>query len=117
MSLTSFVRDNIYMLVIALSRRPALAAVAAMVAMGIWHELSARYLIWGIYHGVGIAIWQVHRSALLPHLPAVGPGMARVAHVGAVALTFHFVAVGFMLVAGDDTSEAWARLQTLFLLH
>src|SRR5690606_4748358 len=35
--------------------------VFTMISMGLWHELSARWLIWGVCHGVGMVVcgwWQ-----------------------------------------------------------
>jgi alginate O-acetyltransferase complex protein AlgI len=116
-SLTSFVRENLYMVVIATTRRPALAAVASMVAIGVWHELSWRYLLWGAWHGGGIALWQWHRQAVAPRLPALTGLAGRVADVASVLLTFHFVALGFTLVRGDTPDEAIQLFRTLFFLE
>jgi alginate O-acetyltransferase complex protein AlgI len=115
-SLTSFVRDNIYMVTVARTRSAALASIAAMIAIGIWHELSWRYLLWGLYHGLGIACWQVWRRRIRGLLPPVSGALATIWHCAAVLLTFHFVALGFMLVAGPDTQQAWSLIATLFFL-
>ena len=37
----------------------ALAAVASMLVLAAWHELSIQYLLWGMWHGLGIAIYQI----------------------------------------------------------
>jgi D-alanyl-lipoteichoic acid acyltransferase DltB (MBOAT superfamily) len=59
MSLTGWCREYIAAPITATTRRPYLAAAVTMVAIGIWHELSLRYLLWGLYHFAGIA---VHRK-------------------------------------------------------
>lgn len=53
-SLSNWCRDYAYKPILAVSRRPYLAALGAMGVMGIWHELSWYYLLWGSYHGLGI---------------------------------------------------------------
>lgn len=53
-SLTSWSRDYIYMTVLGLSRNPYLGTMASLLVIGIWHELSLRYVVWGLYHGAGI---------------------------------------------------------------
>jgi alginate O-acetyltransferase complex protein AlgI len=53
-SLTSWSRDYIYMTVIGLTRNPYAATLSSLLVIGIWHELSLRYVIWGLYHGLGI---------------------------------------------------------------
>jgi alginate O-acetyltransferase complex protein AlgI len=67
-SLTSWCRDYVYMGVISATRQAWLAAISAMLVMGLWHEFSLRYLLWGIYHGVGIMIWQQFQK-VKPRLP------------------------------------------------
>ena len=34
-----------------------LATIAAFVFMGLWHNLSAGYLVWGFAHGFLLAFW------------------------------------------------------------
>jgi alginate O-acetyltransferase complex protein AlgI len=102
------------MIVVSLSRRPALAAVASMLVMGLWHEVSLRYLAWGLYNGVGIVVWQQfqHLKRLLPRIES------RVAvHVFngvAVLLTFHFVIFGFVLVHEPTLGRALAVYRSIF---
>ena len=75
-SLSNWCRDYVYMVVISLARRPALAAVASMLVIGLWHEISYRYLLWGLYNGIGIVIWQQfqHVKPLLPRIEFPGHG-------------------------------------------
>ena len=35
-------------------RNPYIATMTSLIAIGVWHELSVRYVIWGMYHGIGI---------------------------------------------------------------
>jgi len=65
-TLSSWCRDYVYMFALSAGRRPWLAVLASMLILGVWHELSARYLAWGIYHGAGIAVWQGFQKAKLP---------------------------------------------------
>jgi len=54
MSLTSWSRDYIYMSAVGLTRNPYFGTLVSLTAIGIWHDLSLRYVTWGIYHGLGI---------------------------------------------------------------
>jgi alginate O-acetyltransferase complex protein AlgI len=113
-SLSSWSRDYVYMVVISLARRPALAAVASMLVIGLWHELSYRYLLWGLYNGIGIVAWQQfqHVKSLLPSVES--PAVARVLHGASVLLTFHFVIFGFVLVHEPTLGQALAVYRSLF---
>lgn len=100
-SLTSWVRDYLYATVFSLTRKPYLAALAAMLVIGLWHEISTRYVIWGLAHGLAVAAcqWYQRRSgggASRPH--------GRRAMLGAFAgwfVTFHFVMLSCVFVMHD----------------
>ena len=114
-SLTSWCREYIYMVVISTWRSPALAAVTTMLAIGFWHEMSFRYLIWGVYHGLGIAVWQKFQR-IKPRFPAIeSRGVRRVCRALSVLLTLHFVMLGFSIVQGPDLTTALQRWKLLFL--
>jgi len=53
-SLTLWCRDYVYAPVAAATRRPLLGIAVAMVVIGLWHEASLRYILWGLYHAGGI---------------------------------------------------------------
>jgi len=56
-SLSSWIRDYVFSPLASSSRKPIVALIAAMIIMGLWHEFSQKYIIWGLYHSIGIAIW------------------------------------------------------------
>jgi alginate O-acetyltransferase complex protein AlgI len=79
-------------------RNPTLAVLATMVAIGLWHEFTARYLLWGLYHGAGIAVHRVFAARAGPLLARSPSRTLRAAGtIGATALTFTFVIVGFAI--------------------
>jgi D-alanyl-lipoteichoic acid acyltransferase DltB (MBOAT superfamily) len=90
MTLAGWCRDYIYMPVLARWRRPPLAVAASMVVLGLWHEISLHYLIWGLYHAIGLTVWRRFHERASPRGAtaavgtAVGNGFSRV-------LTLHFV--------------------------
>lgn len=90
-SLATWCRDYIYTPVVAVSRRPAFGVLAAMAVLGLWHELSLRYLLWGAYHGLGIA---VHR-AFDRHMAGAAFRSHRSWRIVATLLTLHFVLLSF----------------------
>jgi alginate O-acetyltransferase complex protein AlgI len=100
-SLTSWVRDYLYATVFSLTRKPYLAALAAMLTIGLWHEVSARYVIWGLAHGLAVAgcQWYQRRSARRGQ-----PQEGRRVMLGVFAgwfVTFHFVMLSCVLVMHD----------------
>ena len=99
---------------IARFRSQALGVLASLIAIGLWHEVSLRYLLWGAYHGLGIVVWGRSRS-LWARLPQIQHGMVRGAvHAVSVLATVHFVFLGFLLVRQDGLSEMLDTLDVLF---
>ena len=113
-SLSSWCRDYVYMVVISVARRPALAALASMLAIGLWHEVSYRYLAWGLYNGAGIVAWQQfqHLKHRMPRIES--PDLAFVLDGASVLLTFHFVIFGFVLVHEPTLGQALLVYRSIF---
>lgn len=59
MTLSHWCRDYVFQAVTALTRLPLVGLVAAMLAMGLWHETSAYYVCWAIWQAAGIAIARI----------------------------------------------------------
>jgi alginate O-acetyltransferase complex protein AlgI len=113
-SLTSWVRDYLYATVFSLTRRPYVAALAAMLVIGLWHEVTSRYVIWGLAHGLAVAgcQWYQRRRA-----GSGTPGRGPRAMLGALAgwfVTFHFVMLSCVFVM-HDFERAMSIYRTLFL--
>jgi len=95
MSLSSWIRDYIY-IPLGGSRqgfwRKSFNGLAAMALCGLWHGAAWHFVVWGIYHGLGMAAHGVYRS----RWPDFGKG-SRLYLLGAHALTLVFVAYGWLI--------------------
>jgi D-alanyl-lipoteichoic acid acyltransferase DltB (MBOAT superfamily) len=119
-SLSSWCREYVYMLVVSFTRRPALAVLATMLAIGLWHEVSLRYILWGAYNGLGIVLWQQFQRVKrwVPEWPFRQTGWYRIAAHGlAVVVTFHFVMFGFVLVLQPTIAAAIAFYRAMLPGH
>ena len=112
MTLSSWCRDYIYISVRALHGSPGLAVVTAMLVLGAWHEFSWRYIVWGLYHGAGIALWQVFQR-VKPRLPARRGVAGMMRSVFSWGLTMNFVILGFAITKEPDLRSAWRVFRTL----
>jgi len=114
-SLTSWCREYVYTSVIAKTRSPALGVLSTLIVIGLWHEVSFRYLAWGLYHGLGVVVWQQSKK-LREKLPTVhSRGIRFVLDTLSILLTLHFVWLGFILVRQPDFESMFTILRTLFL--
>ena len=56
MSLTTWIRDYIYIPLGGNRRRRALNLLAAMALCGLWHGAAWNFIVWGIFHGLGLTL-------------------------------------------------------------
>ena len=109
-SLAQFLRRNVFLPLQLLGMRrfprhslwiATIAFLLTFALCGLWHELSAIFLLWGVYQGVGLAFVNLYRHLLTRRLGRVG--MRRYLESKpirwlATALTFEFVAVSLAFV-------------------
>ena len=114
MSLTSWLVDYIYWPIVRkfrsldyFRRHPVflsnLGMIITFIACGMWHGESVNFILWGAYHGIGIAVLTVYqrekrkaRSALLQKY-----FRSKVSTVVGTFLTFNFFAFGLSLFVLD----------------
>jgi alginate O-acetyltransferase complex protein AlgI len=54
MSLSAFCRDYIYTPIASYYRKPMLGVVMTMIIIGLWHEITMPFLLWGLLQAFGI---------------------------------------------------------------
>lgn len=112
-SLSTWCRAYIYGPVVAGSRSPALGAATTMVVIGLWHEVSLRFLLWGAYHGLGLVVWQLWQDRRAASTVTVPAALRTPLHVLSVVVTVHFVWLGFTILTIPSVPDALAGLGRL----
>lgn len=82
--------------------REFLNIVITMAVGGLWHGANWTFVVWGLFHGLGVAAHHAIRR-LLP------PGVVTPAWLGVIA-TFHFVAIGWVFFRAPTMARAAAVL-------
>jgi alginate O-acetyltransferase complex protein AlgI len=94
MSLTNWCREYIFIPVAAMTRKPFLAICATMITIGIWHELSLRYILWGVYHATGIIIYE-NFSIITKGIVLRSKGLLALRKTLGIVVTMIFVMASF----------------------
>jgi alginate O-acetyltransferase complex protein AlgI len=113
-SLSSWCRDYIFDPVLAMSRNAIFAAIATMIILGGWHEISFRYIIWGLMHGLAIIIWSAYDKKT-KHLEIRSHFVTK--RILSPIITIHFVLLSFIIIRDDSLAEAWGSIQKLIFLN
>lgn len=114
-SLSSWIRDYVYIPLGGNRHGPFRRFLNALVAFslcGLWHGPAWNFVLWGVYHGLGLAVSNGYRSLPL----GVGPGLARLlerAPVVSWSITLLFVWLGWLLFF-YPVAEAWRMATLLF---
>ncbi|MFH1156948.1 MAG: MBOAT family O-acyltransferase [Pseudomonadota bacterium] len=94
-SLTQWCRDYIFIPVAAITRMPHVAMAASMIAIGVWHELSLRYILWGLYHTAGIILHGKWSALRIRKGWQGGAWSGRAVSMAGTATTLVFVVLSF----------------------
>jgi alginate O-acetyltransferase complex protein AlgI len=98
-SLSSWIRDYVYIPLggnrLGTARR-VFNGLFAFALCGLWHGAAWNFIIWGLYHGVGLAVCSSYRTALGPLGRVTGKVFDKVPAFG-WAVTMAFVSIGWLL--------------------
>ena len=116
-SLTSWCRDYVYLPLLGLTRNPYVANVTTFLVIGLWHEVSLRYVVWALYHAMGVIIWREFQTLKRRlGVPKLSRGvLATVVHGASMVLTFHFVGFGFIIARQPTLAAMLESFRVLFL--
>jgi alginate O-acetyltransferase complex protein AlgI len=112
-SLSSWLRDYLYIPLGGNRRGPARAMLNVLVVMllgGLWHGAAWTFLLWGAWHGLFLALERGLRR------PAAGPGVPK-PRPWAVAATMLVVMAGWVLFRSPTPRSALALFAGLIGLH
>lgn len=71
MSLTNWCRDYVFTPVWAISRSATTGLLAAMLVVGLWHQISLYYVLWAVWQAVGVLLNRLlARAVPLDRVPA-----------------------------------------------
>lgn len=102
-SLSEWLRDYLYISLGGNRKggfRAGLNMLITMVLGGLWHGANWTFMVWGLYHGLALAVQRI--------LPPI-----RVPRALAIVLTFHFTCLGFMIFRAHDVGQVVDLLTVL----
>ena len=124
-SLSSWIRDYLYIPLggnRGSTARVCVNLVVVMALCGLWHGPAWHFVIWGVWHGLGLAATQVWRrgrqgsvdvTAQSSKSPSPPSGWRRGL---AIFATFHFVCFGWLWFAAPSAHAAITAFSRMFYL-
>ena len=107
MSLSAFCRDYIYTPIASYYRKPMLGIIATMVIIGLWHEITLPFLLWGLFQAAGI-----YAASLTKNLPTsmVSRNLGRV-------FVFNYFCLSCVIIDYEHLGKALEVYKTLFFIN
>ena len=75
--------------------------IMAMALCGLWHGAAWNFVVWGLYHGLGMSLFRVYRKKGTALINIVEKLPALPVKIVSVLITFHFVCFGWVFFATD----------------
>lgn len=93
-----------------------IAQLTTMAVIGLWHAVSWNFLIWGLWHGLGLFAHKVWSDRTRRRYLALKqrPRLERAWNIVGILLTFHFVTLGWAWFALTEVKQAWEVFWRLF---
>ncbi len=92
--------------------RTYLNLIITMLLGGLWHGVGITFILWGLLHGVALALHKIWLK-INPWAKATGEQMHPIQRVVATILTFHVVALGWLLFTASDISVVDSMLYSI----
>ncbi len=114
-TLSTWLRDYVFFSLASLRKRStALLYIGLIITMligGVWHGAAWTFVVWGLLHGVGLAV--VRGVEMLRKRCGWPAAKAMWGNAGAAALTFHFVCLTWIFFRADSFPQAFAVFRSL----
>jgi D-alanyl-lipoteichoic acid acyltransferase DltB (MBOAT superfamily) len=101
-------------------RRPSnyviiiMGTAATMIIIGLWHEITLPFFIWGLWQTAGLFTHKVWSDKTRTWYRGLTPRRRRIWHIVGVFITFNFVALGWVWFALPNVSLALQTFAGMF---
>jgi alginate O-acetyltransferase complex protein AlgI len=119
MTLSNWVMRRVYFPAFMQSRSPILAAVCAMLAIGVWHQPDFAWTAWALHHGIGLGVTIKCRDVgfreggILTRWTSAPRGRVTMGLLG-WAFTVSWVALGLSYTLFDNYRISFAAIRGAF---
>lgn len=111
-SLSTWCRDYVFQPIVAFSRNFWIAIIASMLVLALWHEISMRYIVWGIFQAVLILAATTVRKTLpaFSHFINQNPYGKWLGRLWVL----HAFAFSCLIISAENFHELGVKLNNLF---
>lgn len=116
MSLGAFISTYLFKPIVRRIGRPEVAIFLAFALIGLWHQVTWMYFIWGVGHGAALMLNMMWRKRTA-ELPEPSPSARRVSKLTGWVLTMTWVSILSAIANSASLAEAGKLVATLLGQH
>lgn len=113
-SLSEWCRDYVFLPMLSFSRSALFSVGCSMLVLAFWHELSLRYVLWGLSHALAIQAFNYYKASGLYWKLNRFPRMR--SFTGNL-ITLHFVMLSFVLIKEPDLAGAFKEIAKILCIN
>jgi len=111
-SLSSWCRDYVFQPLAAISRNPRFALIASMLVLALWHEISFRYILWGMVQAL-LILFAVQSRKLMPAFSGFINNHPFGRWIGRIWV-FHAFAFSCVLIGSENIASLSTTFKQIF---
>lgn len=112
-SLSSWCRNYVFYPFLGITRNARISILISMVILGIWHEISFRYFIWGMLHALALNIWNKYETTNFHKKFTNYPLLQQ---LSGMIITINFVMLSFILISQSSLKQSTEIYKILLFL-
>lgn len=113
LSLSDWCKDYVFFPFLSITRNALISIIMTMLTIGIWHEISFRYILWGLIHAIAINVWYRYEKSTihkkLKKFSTIQKGLG-------IFITLHFVIFSFIIVSEPNLKGSFDIFKILFFI-
>jgi alginate O-acetyltransferase complex protein AlgI len=104
MSLSGWCMRNLYFQMLLITRSTYLPLFATMIVIGLWHNFTLGWFLWGLHHASALALldWWANKRRRAPNRRV----LARATRPLSTIATMYYISVGYSFVGAHDFATA-----------
>lgn len=87
--------------------------MGTMLLIGLWHGVTANFVLWGTWHGLGLFLNNRWAEWAKPRLAEITPMQQNALNILGAIINFHFVALGWVFFALSTPALSFGYFKTL----
>jgi alginate O-acetyltransferase complex protein AlgI len=113
-SLSEWCKDYIFFPFLSITRNAKVSIIITMITLGLWHEISVRYILWGMLHAFAINVWYKYENTSVQERLKSIPLFKKCL---GIFITIHFVVFSFVIISENSLLKSLQIFKILLMLN